>query len=219
MPDFIQPPDSAFNTQQQAMVAAIVANPGNYSLTSAQVTNLQTKSTAFGAAYADYIAKGNAAAAATVTKVDARDDLEEAIREINTLIQADSTVTDAAKEAAGFPVHKEGRTPSPVPGTRPQLSIDNSQRCCQTVHFRDEGSTNRAKPAGVKACELYVFVGTAPPASLSEFRFVTQDSRSPYLLTYDSADAGKNAYWIGRWINPTGEAGPWSETVMATIGA
>jgi len=38
-------------------------------------------------------------------------------------------------------------------------------------------------------------------------------------LDFAGADGGKNANYLLRWVNPTGEKGPWSETATATIGA
>ena len=39
------------------------------------------------------------------------------------------------------------------------------------------------------------------------------------LVPLRGADAGKPAHYMGRWKNAHAECGPWSETVMATIGA
>lgn len=55
------------------------------------------------------------------------------------------------------------------------------------------------------------------------------NTRTPYGLDFDfefdfdfdfdGADGGENAHYVLRWVNPTGEKGPWSETATATIGA
>ena len=44
------------------------------------------------------------------------------------------------------------------------------------------------------------------------------DRTSPYVMDFDSADAGKTAWWALRWVNTKAEHGPWSTTVSATIG-
>ena len=43
------------------------------------------------------------------------------------------------------------------------------------------------------------------------------DRSTPYLMEFNSADAGKTAYWALRWVNTRGEHGPWSATVSGTI--
>ncbi len=53
----------------------------------------------------------------------------------------------------------------------------------------------------------------------SALTFLGVDTRTPYLASFDGADAGKTAYYMLRWVSTTGEKGPWSETATATIGA
>ena len=45
------------------------------------------------------------------------------------------------------------------------------------------------------------------------------DTGTPYTLDFAGADGGKNAHYLLRWVNPTGEKGPWSETATVTVGA
>jgi hypothetical protein len=45
------------------------------------------------------------------------------------------------------------------------------------------------------------------------------DTRTPYLATFDGADANTVAHHMLRWESTRGETGPWSETASATIGA
>lgn len=56
-------------------------------------------------------------------------------------------------------------------------------------------------------------------ASEAELSFVTVDTSQPAVLDYDAADGGKTAYYWLRWVNPTGERGPWSEPAAATLAA
>lgn len=44
-------------------------------------------------------------------------------------------------------------------------------------------------------------------------------TQTPYTLDFDAADGGKNAHYLLRWVNSTGQKGPWSETATVTIGA
>ena len=50
-------------------------------------------------------------------------------------------------------------------------------------------------------------------------RFLSVDTRTPYVVDYPGEDAGKTAHYMLRWFATTGEKGPWSETASATIGA
>lgn len=132
-------------------------------------------------------------------------------------IQTNPDVTDAQRTAAGLPIRKTTRTAAAVPTTRPVAEVDTSQRLQHTVSFRNEGATDRAKPEGVRGCEIWCVIGPAP-ASVADARYLATDTASPYLATFDAADAGKTVHYFLRWVNTRSEAGPWSETVAATIG-
>lgn len=89
--------------------------------------------------------------------------------------------------------------------------------------FTDSATpTRKAKPAGVLGAEIWVnilAVGQPAPTDPASFTFVALDTPTPYTLDSAGADGGKNANYLLRWVNPTGEKGPWSETATATIGA
>ncbi len=91
------------------------------------------------------------------------------------------------------------------------------------MRFTDEAApTRKASPAGVSGAEIRVRVAPvadAPPIDLAALTFVALDTRTPYTLDFDGPDGGQNAHYMLRWVNTTGQKGPWSETVSATIGA
>ena len=69
-------------------------------------------------------------------------------------------------------------------------------------------------------CEIWVKVtaaGETPPAGADELSFVSLDTASPYIAEYDGSDGGKTAHYMLRWVKSSGDKGPWSETVSATI--
>ena len=45
------------------------------------------------------------------------------------------------------------------------------------------------------------------------------NTNTPCTTDFDGADSGKQAHYMLRWVNTSGETGPWSETATATIGA
>jgi phage major head subunit gpT-like protein len=71
-------------------------------------------------------------------------------------------------------------------------------------------------------CEIWVkvsAVGEAAPSSADELSFLSLDTASPYVAEYDGANGGKTAHYMLRWVKTSGEKGPWSETISATITA
>ena len=77
--------------------------------------------------------------------------------------------------------------------------MDTAQRLQHTLPFRNEGAAGRAKPEGVRGCEVWCVTGPGP-------------------ATFDAADAGKTGHYFFHWVNTRYESGPWSATVAATIG-
>ena len=83
-------------------------------------------------------------------------------------------------------------------------------------------SLNGALTPGVSGAEIWIKilpVGQPPPTNPADLSFVALDTKTPYTLDFDGADGGKNAHYMLRWVNTTGEHGPWSDTVSVTIGA
>lgn len=67
--------------------------------------------------------------------------------------------------------------------------------------------------------EIWNKVGTTPPTGEAELRFVAVDTNARYVMSVDSAEAGKiNSVWMRR-VSPTGGRGPGGEQAHATIAA
>ena len=152
-------------------------------------------------------------------KDDARGRYTTLIRSAVGQMQKNPDVTDTQRAAMQITVPKTGHTPASTPTSRPVGKIDTSERLRHTINFTDEATpTSRAKPDGVAACEVWLAIGTTPPAGPDAMHLQAVDRSTPYVMDFDSADAGKTAYWALRWVNTQGEHGPWSATVSATIG-
>lgn len=165
-----------------------------------------------------------AAQSARQAKDDSRDALESLIRALVKRLQVSSAVDDTERAALGITVPDRVRTATAGDiTTRPIGVVDTSQRLRHEIRFSDEATpTRRAKPKGVMGCEIWVKVTAAdqmPPASADELSFITLDTATPYIAEYDGADGGKTAHYMLRWVKSSGEKGPWSETVSATITA
>ncbi|MDT5121231.1 MAG: hypothetical protein QOC96_713 [Acidobacteriota bacterium] len=219
MADYIPRPDAEFNTWQDNLVSKLNANPADFNLTAADIAPLTTAQSAWTSAYSGHVAAQAAADAAQKTKQSARGDFESVLRSLVRRIQGDNATTDTHRAQLNISLRETPRiSTTGVPDTRPVARIDNSQRQQQTVHFSDEATPNsRAKPADAMGVELWVKIGDPAPTDPSELKFLGLDTQSPYVAHFNGADAGKTAHYMLRWVNSKGEAGPWSQTVSATI--
>ncbi|MCL4283921.1 MAG: hypothetical protein KJZ62_02355 [Fimbriimonadaceae bacterium] len=217
---YIPDPDDQFDTWQTQYATYLNANLVALGLTgldvdvvalNAQRTDWQTK-------YPAHVAAQAAAQTARQAKDASRAAYEVIVRRLTGRLQSSASVDDSERAALGITVPDRIPTPVGAPTTRPVLQADTSQRLRITINFADEGTpTNRAKPAGVNGCEIWVKLGGPPPTDLSECHYLATDTRTPYVAVFDGSEANQTAHFIGRWMSTRNEPGPLSETVSATV--
>ena len=218
--DFIAKSDADFYNQAKQYNEYVKINYAALGLTQDDATKLDNAFIRFENDYNANLAAIAAAEASVQTKNSSRSTLTNLIREDTKVIQANPGVTNAQKAELGITIPKETKTPAPVPTTRPIADIDNKQRLQHTIHFFDEGSQkSKAKPEGVRGCEIWCKIGGEPPLDYSETKYLATDTKTPYIAHFEGADGGKTAHYMLRWVNTRNEPGPWSETISVTISA
>jgi len=194
------------------------ATPTAYGVVAGDVTALTTELAAWNTDFSAHVAAAAAAQSARATKDTTRTALEDAIRVLVRKMQGSGQVS--AAEAADLGLNVRDTTPTAVgaPTVAPVGTVDTSNRLRHIIGFRDPTSAApRAKPAGVEGCEIWAKVGGPPPTDPSELHYLATDTNTPYSTDYDGASAGQTAHYMLRWVSTRHEAGPWSETVSATI--
>jgi len=127
-------------------------------------------------------------------------------------------VTDEVREALKITASQTQRTSVGTPSSRPLGQVDIKDRFQHVIHFVDEESQRRRKPAGVFGCKIWVKLGDAPPTDpSSELKFLGTNTSTPFKIAYQGVDAGKTAHYMLRWVNKRGKTGLWSPTVSAII--
>lgn len=218
MSEDIFPSNNAkFDAVQKQLLAAVAASPDKYGVTPAAVAATQAKQGAWTLAFP--AATSAAAAYHTATKAadTARLDLETELRAIAKTAHAHPGITPGLLAAAALRPHDEVRTHIGAPVTRPIARIAGKP-LTHEVHWVDETTPHkRAKPAHVRACELYLKIGDPAPPDPSACLYAATKTRSPETYVFGPADEGKTAYWYLRWVSPNDERGPWSAQVSAKI--
>jgi hypothetical protein len=206
-----------FITYAGAHLAELGIDPADFAPIASGRTDFYTK-------MQENVTAQQAAQSARQAKDASRETLESAIRQLVRQLQASGDVDDTERAALGITIPDTVRTTATGGiDTRPIGVVDTSQRLRHEIRFTDEATpTSRAKPAGIMGCEIWVKItgpGEVPPTSADELSFVTLDTASPYIVEYDGKDGGKTAHYMLRWVKSSGDKGPWSETVSATITA
>jgi hypothetical protein len=218
MPNYIPRSDADFSAWLKNFITYATANTGDLGLTLGDLTSVQTSGTELDTLRATSDSMRAQSQASTAAKDAKRSDTEDLVRGLVARIQVHPTVTDAHRSGLGITVRSSTRTAVGAPDTKPIATVDTSQRLQHTINFVDETTPNsRGKPEGVQGCEIWVKVDGPPPTDPGELRYLATDTRTPYVAAYDGSQAGKIAHYMVRWVSTRGDAGPWSQTVSATI--
>lgn len=219
MADYIPGPDADFTIWLKTFLLALQARQETLNVLDPELEALSQSSLEWDRAIAAHNAAQAAAATATSHKQLTRDRLEELVRAAVRRVQTHAAIQDSDRRALGINI-PSGRTQAPAPTTHPLPQVNTSQRLRHTIHFTDELTPNsRAKPAGVRGCEIWGKVSDAPITDPAQLNFLGLSTATPHVVEYTGADAGKIAHYMLRWVNARGEKGPWSQTVSATVTA
>jgi hypothetical protein len=158
-------------------------------------------------------------AVAVEAKNAARKLLETDVRiDVKGYITYNPTMTDDDRKALGLPIHKSGRTPSPVATTYPDFDVNSGTIRRLGVEFYDQGQKkSKAKPAGQHGAEIRWAISDTPIVDVAELIHSSFDTRTPFTLEFQGHERGKTVYFCLCWENNVGVKGPWSEIVSAII--
>lgn len=111
----------------------------------------------------------------------------------------------------------ETKTASGAPVSVPFALIDLG-KLRHTLNFRDAATPDSdKKPAGILGAEIWYKIGGTAPTDNKECQFLALDTATPYIVTFDGADAGKTVYYLLRWQSKNGDKGDWSDIAQATV--
>lgn len=220
---FIPNKDMELQAYAADFLAKIAASPATYGLLPADATAMAPYVTGYTANLNLATDPSTKTKVTTMQKNVSRVQIISVIRALARRVQANNTVTAAAKIALGLPVHSLVPSPIPAPVTRPMVNPMTFTPGGLKILIVDETTpTKRKRPAGAIGAQIFSFiapVGTAPPADLKQWAFQGIATRADFQLHYAPADSGKEASIIARWLNGKGETGPNSIMTAVPIAA
>jgi hypothetical protein len=216
--DYIPENDNDFVDWLNNFLPKANADKAKLNVADADLADLTNLRDTLATALADEAARKSAFEASKQTRRGARKDTERKARSLAQHIQRQESVTDALRASLRLTVPDAEPSPAPAPVSFPILTIDTSKRLQHGLKMRDNATPDsRALPAGVDRIEIHRYVGTTAPTDTSQFLMIDTATRNTYTAKYQSADAGKTAYFNLRYVGTNGDKGPWSETISATI--
>lgn len=219
MADWVKSRDAELNTQAGDFSAYITAHAVALGLVSGDATTLAGFVTTFADKLGVASDPSTRTPVAVAEKDTAKDVLVADMRSLGRRIQANPAVTDAQKVALGLPVHAASPSPTPVPVTRPSVSLIGVAQLDVAVRTVDETTPmSRSKPAGSIGLQYFSWVGDGtPPENLELWRFEGIATKSDHVINFNLADAGKKITIVARWFNRKGQAGPKSVAITTVL--
>jgi hypothetical protein len=207
--DYIPSSDAAFFEWEKILLPYILQNYSKWSIPSPQTT-LAPLAAEFEAAY-EACQNPNRGKLDTQKKNEARSKLEKDLRVYNkAYLLYNPAVTDDDRTAMGLPIHKGTRSPIQKPETAPQLLPDTGTRRIIKVYYKDEGTSRRGKPGGVKGIEIKWAKLREPPKDIADLVNSAFDTKPPLALEFQEHERGEKVFMCGRWeIHREGGKGPW----------
>lgn len=183
-------------------------------LTAAEIARLTNERDAGQTAIDDLQMAQTAAFAARALKNVRLETISKTLSEFNRRLQPHPALTDEGREKLGIPIYDTTPTGTRKPTDLPAVRIDVSMPLAHKIYFSEED--RKGKPEGVKAAEIYIKIGGDATGDINDYRFVAQDSESPYSKDFAAEDTGKQAHYMICWVSTNGERGAF-QAVSATI--
>lgn len=224
---YIPSQDEALDTWATNFDTLITATPTAYGLTAGQATTFNGLRTSYSSALATALNPSTRTKPSVAAKNTAKIAMVFSARSLAALVQAHPGITAEQLEDLGLTVRKTTPTPIGPPTTSPIITPLNSSGANVNFRFSDETTPDsRSRPFGTAGLELWVKVGTTPPASIADCEFkglYTKNTSGPgsrvCRASFDGADVGKTAYFYAVWYNRSGQIGPSSALSQMTIAA
>ncbi len=221
--DFIPRPDATFDAWSVNFWESLSNWWAEEGFDPTDLKDVQIALDAWHKAFDAHVAAQAAAEAARQTKDAARRAAEAAIRPLVAQVQVMPVVTNATRAQFGISLRETARTPAPTPATAPSALVSSGGRLTHRVRLVDPATpTRRARPKGVARAEIYVALGPAlapAPSDIASYQYVESVTDGTATLSFAPGDGGKQAHYITRWVNASGQRGPWSDAASATIAA
>lgn len=213
--------DAALDVFAANFSTLITANPATYGLAAGDATIIAGLNTTWHAAFLAAKSPSTRTPQSVQAKNIARANLLATVRAYAQTIANNAAVTSANKIALGLNPRTNGPQPIAAPTTNPNLTIQQASTLTHVIRYRDSAAAPsvKSKPTGAIAMQLYCTPSATPITDATLLTYKGQVTKSPFQVSFNSADAGKQAYYAARWVTRTGKVGPWSSITNFTVAA
>lgn len=201
----------------------IAADPAAYGLDAAQAVAYGVLHDAFAAAYGTASNPRTNSKANVNAKNVARLNLlgnANGARALVRIVQAFPGMTDDVRGQLGLRIADTEPSAIAAPGDGPELMVVATVGRVVKVRLRDRASVERrGKPIGAIGATVLYYVGEQPPASLSQWGFALNASRTIVdVIAPPEVEAGAKMWLTAFWFNARMDASPAAKAKSVRIG-
>jgi hypothetical protein len=216
--DFIPRRDEDLRRWSANYTAQLVAMGLTVGITAQQVSDYQVLDSAFSSALTTSSDPRTRTRGTISAKNAARKLLKDEARNLARIINAYPATTNQQRIDPGLHPRTGSSTPSNPPSESPILEIVAARGRLMKIRLRAQDSARRGKPAGAGGATLFSFVGSAPPADITQWTFQGSTTRTSFDLEFPPTVAAGAQVWLTAfWFSSRSQSGPTCQPVSAYI--
>lgn len=155
---------------------------------------------------------------ATSAKNDSKRDLKAAAREWARTVNAFPSITNEQRIDLGLNPRTGEVSPINAPSEPPAMEVLGAIGRTLKVRVHAINSERRGKPEHVQACVVMYFVGSQPPADITEWIYSGSSSRTVFDVEFPATvAAGAQVYLCAFWVSPRMQQGPACQPISAYL--
>jgi hypothetical protein len=208
--------EEPFHAYVGNQLGLITDNAVKWNIVTVDVDALQNKAVPYMSAYT-VCQTPNSGPMDTKIRDAARTVLQSALQDFaNVHLLYNSAVSDDDKILLGFVLVTTTREKAKKPVSRPAPDVEYGVGVLK-IHFHDEYTEHRGKPAKVHRMEVVYCFSQTRPEHMNEFIHSVSATASPLEITGAEDERGETMWFRLRWVGPTTLEGPWSEIFSAIM--
>jgi hypothetical protein len=139
-------------------------------------------------------------------------------RELARIINAFPATTNEVRLNLGLTPRKETIGPSEVPDEAPLLEVVEARGRLLKCRLHTQDSARRGKLPSAAGATIFSYIGSAPPADISLWKFEGSSTRCNFTLEFPpTVPAGAQVWLCAFWYSPTAASGPACQPITAYL--
>ena len=206
--DFLPSQDRALQTWATNASTILTADATSYGLTAAIASTFSGLVSGFSGALTTALEPSTRTKGTIAAKNTARNAMKDYARLWARVVQGTASVTDQMKIDLGITVRAN---PSPInpPTESPVMEVVGTNGRILDVKLHAVDTARRGKPFGCAGASIFSFLGSAPPADISLWKFEANVTRTSFRMEFPpTVAAGSQVFLTSFWYSPRGQSGP-----------